>query len=619
MSTAGNDSRRESRPPWVENRVAAMATTETLELCTHLLRNPVLFDLARSHLRPNHFGELDRPLRVVWEAALYLADQRTSSTMPRRSALEGACTRVLSNAPTLLEGKEWIELFGPDRIPPEGRKATREIRDEARLFNENEAPTASILDRIYEVDPTELDEQRGRSLLRSLLHEGVARELRESLYHGYFPPADLFSEMLQEFERRSSEVGGMFAPNTPTLADVWEAHDEWLEQFRGRGIVGLTTGMPELDRRTLGLRGLCFVGAGPGVGKTSLLTQIGLGVCSHHRRNHAVVVFVTLDMPTSTIVARIKCNLADMDFTTLLLGSPGYRDGSGGSCARRGRRRGGRGNRCRTSHLQTWFDDEDQHRLAEAARRMRDEQIGRRMKILDRSDLGRSVTVERLAAVVQEFKASVGATRSLVVVDYLQLLAVPAHVENRGDIAADRYRVELLQDLLAQVQTTDNSDAVVAITEARKPTNAKEQWGGGLSELMGTARLGYAADLVLLYGPMNHDELRRYYGLFDHGDPDRVQRQLIEDGRAPITLTLTKGRDGMQRGAWGLEFFFRRTQFWEVAPRRLDGPVMPREGAPTPEYLRDASPANGNGEVENSPPALPRRRRTVKKKAARRR
>jgi len=82
---------------------------------------------------------------------------------------------------------------------------------------------------------------------------------------------------------------------------------------------------------------------------------------------------------------------------------------------------------------------------------------------------------------------------------------------------------------------------------------------------MGSARLGYAADGVLLYRKMNHKETAHYYGTTGKPDAEAKQLDMNERGIAPMILTLEKGRDGMIRGSWGVEFHFHQSRFVELA------------------------------------------------------
>ena len=158
-------------------------------------------------------------------------------------------------------------------------------------------------------------------------------------------------------------------------------HEQRLARFRGRELVGFKTGIKSLDSRTLGIRGLGALGAGAGVGKTALALNIAIGVCRHHAVNDAVVVFVSLEMPRYELYSRVKCNLAGsgVEHAGAGLGGPAGRQAS-------------------TSTERT------KRKLQRAKQRMQDEQIGSRLTILDREQLGESLTADRLAMITARAK-----------------------------------------------------------------------------------------------------------------------------------------------------------------------------------------------------------------------
>jgi hypothetical protein len=147
------------------------------------------------------------------------------------------------------------------------------------------------------------------------------------------------------------------------------------------------------------------------------------------------------------------------------------------------------------------------------------------------------------------------------VVDYVQILPVPPEVSKYTDLEQDRYRVRVLQDVIRKSKSPGNQDgdAVLFISETRKPARSHDPWANGLAELMGSARLGYAVDYALLYRRMTVEEIKQYYG-------ERSAQSLQDDGLAPIMLSLEKGRDGMTRGKWSMEFHFWKSIFEEVEP-----------------------------------------------------
>ena len=241
---------------------------------------------------------------------------------------------------------------------------------------------------------------------------------------------------------------------------------------------------------------------------------------------------------------RVHANLSNLDWKVLMFGSP-KEDREPGSD----------------------FSEAHEKCLQQGLSRLRKTQVDRRLIIFDRSILGDDITAERLTAIVAECKNKCKATRALIVIDYLQLLPVPDDIANRGDLSADKFRVRMLQQVIEGSKTTKNplGDAVLAISEARKPATAKDPWGQSLSELMGTARVGYAPTAVLLYRPMDFKEMQHYYDTpLTRESAEKYRQALAEIGIAPLMLILEKGRDGTIRGKWGVEFHFWKLQFREL-------------------------------------------------------
>jgi len=242
---------------------------------------------------------------------------------------------------------------------------------------------------------------------------------------------------------------------------------------------------------------------------------------------------------------------------------------------------------------------------------MQEEQIGSRLTILDREQLGESLSADQLAMILRRAKEKAGASRALMIVDYVQILPVPPEVSKYTDLEQDRYRVRVLQDVIRKSKSagSHDGDTVLFISETRKPTKSKDSWANGLAELMGSARLGYAVDYALLYRRMTTEEKGRHYS-------SEREQQLEAKGIAPIMLSLEKGRDGMTRGSWPMEFHFWKSIFAEIAPVPADGYtfIMPPEESdegeePDLETLEDfaatyesASDTGHSSALQRSPP-----------------
>lgn len=103
---------------------------------------------------------------------------------------------------------------------------------------------------------------------------------------------------------------------------------EFLESYYktlGNGnleLLGIKTGIAELDKKTLGLDGLIVLGGIAGQGKTSLALQIAFDVCELG----TPTIFYSLEMPKRAIFTKILSRLAKVKYSDILLKGRQYLD-----------------------------------------------------------------------------------------------------------------------------------------------------------------------------------------------------------------------------------------------------------------------------------------------------
>ena len=168
----------------------------------------------------------------------------------------------------------------------------------------------------------------------------------------------------------------------------------------------------------------------------------------------ACFLFISLEMDRAALQSRIYCNLAEMNWATLVRGDRSLRGGGG-----------------------PFFIAEQQARLQVA-----DEWIqsnGQRIRIHDRQSFSGRVSAASILREMNALKGQSGTSRAFVVIDYLQMIPIPDKMRRVSDLDTDKYRLRVAQDILAGMKTNESallSDAVVAISETRKP----RVWGGGI-------------------------------------------------------------------------------------------------------------------------------------------
>lgn len=142
---------------------------------------------------------------------------------------------------------------------------------------------------------------RDKALLRSL--GDVAEEVNSMVYEGA-GDADALLEMAERkiyALRQGRNITGLL-PISQVVNSAYEQIQAAAESQNA--IPGLSTGLPDIDKRILGLNDgeLIFIAARPGMGKTSIALNIALHVGKHSGK--AVAIF-SLEMTREQIVTRM--------------------------------------------------------------------------------------------------------------------------------------------------------------------------------------------------------------------------------------------------------------------------------------------------------------------------
>jgi len=87
-------------------------------------------------------------------------------------------------------------------------------------------------------------------------------------------------------------------------------------------LLGIKTGLDELDKKTLGLDGLIVLGGIAGQGKTSLALQLAFDACELG----TPTIFYSLEMPRRAIFTKILNRLAQVKYSDILLKGRQYLD-----------------------------------------------------------------------------------------------------------------------------------------------------------------------------------------------------------------------------------------------------------------------------------------------------
>ena len=157
---------------------------------------------------------------------------------------------------------------------------------------------------------------RDRAMLRALAE--AATEISNVVYEG----AGEADAMLEAAERRiyalrqGRSIGGL-VPVSSVVQTVFDNLSE--ASASGKAIPGLSTGLADLDRVTLGLNRseLILVAARPGMGKTSIALNMALHAALNE---HQTVAIFSLEMSREQLVMRLLSRAALVPSQNLLTG-----------------------------------------------------------------------------------------------------------------------------------------------------------------------------------------------------------------------------------------------------------------------------------------------------------
>jgi replicative DNA helicase len=505
-----------------------MTIDEVEKLVIHVLRSPVVYSEARQLVRFEDWTADERHYSIVVDACFKLRDSKQyAAGEVSYAALYGAVSSALFEDPLL--------------------KTNAAVIDDVLGQLTDSKPINGLLYHAHHLAEADLDATYGLELLKRFLYERQVFDVTQKLISGAAGRVIKdFDKQMAQGVARAAEIEAIGQDEACDLPGLGPQTDAELEAGWGKSLSGLRTGIEDLDKHTGGLRGVLVLGAMPNAGKTSMAVHVAAGVASHHEENDAVVVFLTFDMRKSRIAIKLLSHFCDLDWSTLKYGSPEFRG----------------------QHTGPYFNAGDFAKL-QAGKAARDGEIGRRIRVYDRKSLPGAIDARRLVSLLAKAKAETGAKRALLVIDYLQLLEPPAAIQEQGDLACDKWRIQVMADVVELTVSDADPEgaAVLVISEARKPPDSKQLWGGNLADISGAGRITYAADAAILYRAMNLKEIRLTYGLEGASTSQVAQRlaQLDAAGTSPMIVVMAKARDGMKRGEWPAEFWYQRSQ-WRKPP-----------------------------------------------------
>lgn len=325
--------------------------------------------------------------------------------------------------------------------------------------------------------------------------------------------------------------------------ELLQEHNAYLEKYRGKDFIGLKQStLPTLDKLTLGIRGNILLAAAPNVGKTALTIQIAIDTLKHNP--DACVVYLSLEMPKHSIMSRIRCHLAKINWDTLVFGSGKEINGD------------------------PLFKKDELLRMQKSDEIIKT--MGKRFCIITEKDYS-EISIKTVLEIVKNLKKKTGASRVFVILDYLQVWPIPDAILKtiRSDNEADKWRIGQLKTL----SETLVDDPILSISEARKPLDKMASWGGELSDIMGSARNSYTPDMVLLYRSiLDKAGISMFFNKelkINDEQIETIVQKYTQNHCDLQQITLRKGRDGMKRGSFFIKFHYLKNTFEELDARQI--------------------------------------------------
>ena len=336
---------------------------------------------------------------------------------------------------------------------------------------------------------------RDKAVLRQLIDVGTG-----IVNDGFQPEGRESAELLAQAEQQVFAIAEAGARGRQDFVPVRKALIEAFDVLQtrnanGGGISGLSTGYTEFDEMTAGLQptDLVILAARPAMGKTTLALNIAEAAALKSKK--AVAVF-SMEMSASQLALRLISSVGRVNATRL-----------------------------RTGQL----EDEDWSRVSSAIQIMKD------VKIFIDDTPALSPDVLRAKARRLKRENDLG----LIVIDYLQLMAVPGNSENRATEISEISRS--LKGLAKELNVP-----VVALSQLNRSLETRTDKRPVMADLRESGAIEQDADVIVF---IYRDE---YYN--KDASPDKGLAEII----------IGKQRNG-PTGSFKLKFFGEYTRFDNLA------------------------------------------------------
>lgn len=252
-----------------------------------------------------------------------------------------------------------------------------------------------------------------------------------------------------------------------TFEFVGEMTDRFLERnayTRTQEILGINIKFIEsIKSHMFGLRGLIALVAAPNCGKTVLVAQCITDALQNNPDMCAV--FISLEMKKDSIIERMIRAEAQLTFKEMNLRS----------------------------------DIDRTEAIYNASQKIKS--YGNRLAILGKEDCT-TIDSKKVINLVNRVKSASGCSRSILVIDYLQIWPIDyEQINTKSELESDKW-------LMAQMQILQEiyiDDPAIIICEARKSAAGVSN-RLTLADISGSARLGYGFEAALSINPYSDDD-----------------------------------------------------------------------------------------------------------------
>jgi len=293
-----------------------------------------------------------------------------------------------------------------------------------------------------------------------------------------------------KLEKLAVEVKGLEKPKPAR---------DYLEQYYrtlGDGtleLLGIKTGLVELDKKTLGLDGLIVLGGIAGAGKTSLALQLAFDACELG----TPTIFYSLEMPKRAIFTKILNRLAEVKYSDILLKGRQYLDETRQDKNILGEEADG---------FYTLLTKDQADRLKQAKEKLTE--VSNKFYIRSLESQEQDISFESVEKEINIIKATHKAEKVLVVVDHLQVFKAG---EYKDQIDKEGKLITGFKGISEQTEAT-----ILLISQKNKAGFTSE----GLQTIKGSVDIVYLADVVMFLE--NKDENKDDSIIATYGQQKRI-------------------------------------------------------------------------------------------------